>query len=117
MIAIFQELILFVETGIPSGSLVSLTNGVKAADLRLCAMVLLEWLKTMNRCRHKEALELYKDVEWCTQVRGVMSAIPQFKTLFAVSEQQIDFAPAITPEVRDEIRAFVDKNYNPRIMR
>jgi len=73
------------------------------------------WMKQGRKTCHK-ALEVYKDVEWCDALVGLIHEKNNvFSQVFRVTEKGVEFGDTFTEEDKESIRKLAFENYNPPV--
>jgi len=111
-----NDLLDYVEKGHVADWLVAIERNIGRERLRVLCIKVLGWLKSQNHLRTKRALDLNMAYPWCAELAGVLAQDAHLAAIFAVAENTFDFREDVSDELRNEIRAMVDKDYEPRLM-
>ena len=119
---IVENLLDFLETGNREQLLVD--DKIGSDTLRVISIEVLSWLKLeykrsvwmkQGRKTCHKALEVYKDVEWCDALVGLIHEKNVFSQVFRVTEKGVEFGDTFTEEDKESIRKLAFENYNPPI--
>ena len=111
-----NDLLDYVEKGHTADWLVAIELNIGRERLRVLCIKVLGWLKSQNRIRTKRPLDLNMAYPWCAELASVLVQDAHLAAIFAVVESAFDFREDVSDELRNEIRAKVDKDYEPRLM-
>jgi hypothetical protein len=114
-----NELLDYVEKGRSAVWLALVEQQIGCERLRIVVIKILAWLKSQNRLRTKRPLDLNMAYPWCADLIDLLAPNVHLVSIFIISENTFDFREDVDEELRNEIRATVDRDYNPplRIMR
>jgi hypothetical protein len=88
-------------------------------NTRLTARVLfihlLGWIRTRGTTGRATTLQL-SDCPWAAKLRALIQSDPEFSALFHIQGDQLDFNPALAPDVIRWAEAYVAENYRPVAM-
>ncbi len=85
------------------------------SELRVIVFNILGWLKFQKRWHKDRPLELKSEFAWCRNLRALLDDNEPMRSLFEISENQLDFRSEIDEATRESIRSIVDAGYNPKI--
>jgi hypothetical protein len=114
----FDELIDYLESGQAGPRLAIVEQRIGLERLRIIAGRLLGWLKSRHHMRYKAAyppLRLNMSYDWCRDFAAVIAEDSILNSLFAVSEDGLDFRREIDEQTKNDVCSFVDSRHHPRM--
>ena len=112
-----RDLVELVEAGKVTSSLTEANATIGSQPLRVVAIKLLGWLKARTAFPNERPLKLSDEVEWCANLRTLMSSSPELSAMFQIDGDALNFSPAVPQAQRREIEEFVGQNYRPPLFR
>jgi hypothetical protein len=111
-----NDLLDYVERGRAADWLAAIEGTIGRQRVRVVSIKVLSWLKSQNHLRTKRALDLNMAYPWCAELATVLAQDSRLAGIFVVAGNTFDFREEVSEELRNEIRAKVDADHNPRLM-
>jgi hypothetical protein len=111
-----NDLLDYVEMRHSADWLVEIEQRIGRERLRVVVIKVLAWLKSQNHLRTKRGLDVNMAYPWCADLAGCLAPDVHMASMFTVSEGVFDFHEGVGEDLRDEIRAGVDKGHKPPLM-
>jgi hypothetical protein len=111
--AVIDDFIEYVEAGRLRESLKQSAQDIGAKRLRGAAIKVLGWLKDQNRREREAPLSLNMNYPWCNELAMLVRPGGVLSPWFAISDNEFDFHSGVGEDERKDIRAAVDRGFNP----
>jgi hypothetical protein len=103
------------ERGPGPGRLSEARSEIGSQRMRVVAIKLVSWLKGMRRLGKPLPLPLNTQFEWCHDLLQLINDKGLLRDVINVREDGLVLSPDLSSQEREELLAFVDAGYKPKL--
>ena len=101
----------------PASDLANAISEVGKLRLRLVAIKLLSWLKLQRKLGKPLSLDLDDRHEWCRDLVTLVKSHGLLDDMITIQGGAVVLSSSLSADEREELLAFVDDGYQPRLMK
>jgi hypothetical protein len=103
------------ESGPGPGRVSEARSAIGSQRMRVVAIKLVSWLKDMRRLGKPLPLPLNTQFEWCRDLVQLINDKGLLRDVIDVREDGLMLSPDLSSQEREELLAFVDAGYKPKL--
>lgn len=115
-IDVIDDLILYVVNQKTAASIDTVFAKISPQDFRVVCIKILEWMKSQNRIRYKNAMAIDRKYDWCNNLEIWISTDSNSAKIFEIAQEEFSLNRRLNELERAELYKYVDDNYHPPLM-